>query len=232
MTSTLTRLVAVAMAVVACSSQSPQREAAVAAQDPSGARRLPTGAQLDPAGVSHDLGQLPLAMALSPDKSRIVVLLNGWREQGIQVLDRTSGQPTQKITLPAVFLGMVFSPDGKSLYVSGGNQDVIYRFNWSGGQAALADSIALAVKEKGKSGTRYPAGIAISRDGRTLYAAENLGDSLAVVDLGTGRVVQRLATEKYPYGVAIGADGTVYVSAWGGWTVSAFPARANGTLAE
>jgi sugar lactone lactonase YvrE len=90
----------------------------------------------------------------------------------------------------------------------------------------------LAVKEKGKSGTRYPAGIAISRDGRTLYAAENLGDSLAVVDLASRRVVQRLATGRYPYGVVTGSDGTVYVSGWNGWTVSAFPARANGALGD
>ncbi len=175
---------------------------------------------------------MPLAMTLSPEKNRVIVLLNGWREQGIQVVDRASGRVLQKIPLPAVFLGIAFSPDGKSLYVSGGDQDVIYRFDWQGGQATLADSIALAVKQKGKSGTRYPAGIAISRDGQTLYAAENLGDSLAVVDLAAHRVVQRLATERYPYGVVAGPDGTVYVSAWDGWTVSAFPARTNGMLGE
>jgi len=175
---------------------------------------------------------MPLAMALSPEKDRIVVLLNGWREQGIQVVDRTSGRVLQTVPLPAVFLGIAFAPDGKSLYVSGGNQDVIYRFAWSAGRATLADSIALAVKQKGMNGTRYPAGIAISRDGRTLYAAENLGDSLAVVDIAAHRVVQRLATERYPYGVVVGFDGIVYVSAWGGWTVSAFPARTNGTLGE
>lgn len=175
---------------------------------------------------------MPLAMTLSPEKDRVIVLLNGWREQGIQVVDRASGRVLQTIPLPAVFLGITFSPDGKSLYVSGGNEDVIYRFDWHSGQATLADSIALAVKQKGKSGTRYPAGIAISGDGRTLYAAENLGDSLAVVDLAARRVVQRLATEQYPYGVVAGPDGTVYVSAWGGWTVSAFPARASGTLEE
>ena len=202
----------------------------MSAEDPSGARRLPTGAQLDPAGVSHDLGPLPLAMTLSPDKSRVVVLLNGWREQGIQVLDRSSGRVLQTVPLRAVFLGLTFSPDAKSLYVSGGNGDVVYRFAWSGNQATLADSIALAVKQRDHSGTRYPAEIAISRDGRTLYAAENLADSLAVIDLTTGRVVQRLATEKYPYGVVVGSDGTVYVSTWGGWTVSAFPAQANGRL--
>jgi YVTN family beta-propeller protein len=174
---------------------------------------------------------MPLAVALSPGKDRVVVLLNGWREQGIQVVDRSSGRVLQTIALPAVFLGVAFSPDGSSLYVSGGNQDVIYRFEWRQGAATLADSIVLAVKQKGKDGMRYPAGIAISPDGRTLYAAENLGDSLAVIDLGERRVVQRLGTERYPYGVAVAPDGTVYVSAWGGWTVSVFAPRGNGVLA-
>jgi YVTN family beta-propeller protein len=173
---------------------------------------------------------MPLAMTLSPDKARIIVLLNGWREQGIQVVDRSSGRVLQKVSLPAVFLGLTFSPDGQSLYVSGGNQDVIYRFDWRNGRATLADSIALARKEPRKDGTHYPAGIAISRDGRTLYVAENLADSLAVVDLTTRRVVQRLPTERYPYGVAVTPDGSVFVSAWGGWTVSAFSGTANGML--
>ncbi len=230
MHSKLTRLTALALVATACSSPSTKVDATVSAQVPSGERRLPTGARLDPAGSSQDLGPLPLAMILSPDKSRVVVLMNGWRQQGIQVVDRANGSVLQTIPLPAVFLGVTFSPDGRSLYVSGGNQDVIYRFDWSGGKAALADSIQLAVKQPDHSGTRYPAGIGISPDGRTLYAAENLGDSLAVIDIASRRVVQRLATEKYPYGVVVGQDGLVYVSAWGGWTVSAFQPRANGGL--
>jgi YVTN family beta-propeller protein len=221
-------LLAVSLIGTACNSPSPRVQAAITAQDPSGSRRLPTGRTLDPAGVSYDLGSMPLAMALSPEKDRVVALLNGWREQGIQVIDRASGRTVQKIPLPAVFLGLAFSPDGTSLYVSGGNQDVIYRFDWRERAAKLADSIVLAVKPERKDGTRYAAGIAISRDGRTLYAAENLADSLAVIDLASRRVVQRLATERYPYGVVVGLDGLVYVSAWGGSTVSAFPAQANG----
>jgi len=220
----------VAVMLTACGAPSTRIDSEVGTQDPGGPRRLPTGALLDPAGTSIDLGPLPLAMTLSPDKKRVIVLLNGWREQGIQVVDRSSMRVLQKVSLPAVFLGLTFSPDGKSLYVSGGNQDVIYRFDWRDGSAALADSIVLAFKQPGHSGTRYPAGIAISNDGRTLYAAENLADSVAVVDLASRRVVQRLATEKYPYGVVVGRDGLVYVSAWNGWTVSAFPPRGNGTL--
>lgn len=160
------------------------------------------------------------------------MLLNGWRQQGIQVVDRGSGRVLQTIPLSAVFLGVVFSPDAKSLYVAGGNDDVIYRFDWRNGTATLADSITLAVKQKGRSGTRYPAGIALSPDGRTMYAAENLGDSLAVIDLASRRVVQRLATERYPYGVVVAPDGVVYVSAWGGRTVSVFAPRGNGMLTE
>ncbi len=224
------RLIALVLAASGCSSAAPQVERTVAGEDPAGVRRLPTGATLDPAGVSHDLGAMPLAMALAPEKDRIVVLLNGWREQGIQVVDRSLGRVLQTIPLPAVFLGIVFSRDGKSLYVSGGDQDVVYRFDWRDGAASLADSIVLAVREKGKHGTRYPAGIALSHDGRTLYVAENLADSLAVVDLASRRVVQRLSTERYPYGVVVAGNGTVYASAWGGWTVSVFGADGNGKL--
>jgi DNA-binding beta-propeller fold protein YncE len=225
-------LLALSLIGSGCNSPSPRVNETIAAQDPAGPRRLPTGRTLDPAGVSYDLGAMPLAMSLSPEKDRVVVLLNGWREQGIQVVDRASGSVLQTIPLPAVFLGLAFTPDGRSLYVSGGNQDVIYRFDWRSGAATLADSIVLAIKQTGKGGTRYPAGIAISPDGRTLYAVENLGDSLAVIDLAERRVVQRLATERYPYGVAVAPDGTVYVTAWGGWTVSVFPPRENGMLAE
>src|ERR1019366_12454 len=38
--------------------------------------RLPTGRSLDPAGASADLGSMPLAMTLSPDGRKVLVLLN------------------------------------------------------------------------------------------------------------------------------------------------------------
>ncbi|MBA3646327.1 MAG: bifunctional YncE family protein/alkaline phosphatase family protein [Gemmatimonadaceae bacterium] len=193
--------------------------------------RLPTGARLDPAGTSRDLGSFPLSMIPSPDGRQFVILLNGWREQGVQVLDRRSGI-TRTLPLPAVFLGLVFSPDGRSLYVSGGNGDVIYRCDWREGKITLADSIILATRIKGEPGIKYPGGLAISADGLTLYAAENLGDSLAVIDLSSRTVSQRLATQRYPYGVVRASDGTVYASSWGGSTVSVFKPAGNGRLTD
>jgi DNA-binding beta-propeller fold protein YncE len=194
--------------------------AAAAARPPAGAR-LPTGVMLDPAGRSSDLGNMPLSMVLAPEGDRVVVLLAGWREQGLQVVETRSGRVLQTLELPAAFLGMAFAADGHTLYVAGGYEDVVYRFDWQGGVARPAGAIALAEKDATK-GSRYPAGLALARDGKTLYVAENLADALAVVDLASGKVVQRLPTGHLPYDVAVGKSGEVYVSAWGGDTVSVF----------
>ena len=196
------------------------------------ALRLPTGASLAPAGSNSDLGSMPLSLSLAPGGEYAVALLGGWRDQGIQVVQVSTGRITQTLRQPAAFVGLAFSPDGKTLFVSGGNQDVVYQYSWNGKAATLADSIVLAVKASGASGTRYPAGLAVSSNGRTLFVAENLADSLAVVDVTSKRVVQRLPTDRYPYGVAASADGTVYVSAWGGNTVSVFTDAVRGRWVE
>jgi YVTN family beta-propeller protein len=191
--------------------------------------RLPTGARLDPAAPLHEVGQMPLAMVNAPEGDRVVLLLNGWRDEGIQVVDRVTGRVLQTTTLPSVFIGLAFSPDGRSLYASGGNSDMVYRFDWRNGLATLRDSIVLQRRASAKAvGTRYPAGIAVSPDGHLLYVTENLADSLAVVDVATGRVVQRVATERFPYTVVAAPDGAVYVSNWGGWHLSTYAAGADG----
>ena len=183
--------------------------------------RLPTGAYLDPVGTHVTLGSMPLTMVTAPGGRYVVVLLNGWREQGLQVVDRFAGRVTQTEVLPAVFLGLAFAPDSTTLYASGGYRDVVYRLRWHGGRLTLTDSLPLAPDTR-RLGRRYPAGLALSPDGRRLYVAENLADSLAVLDPATGQVLQRVATGRYPYGVVAAPDGTVYVSAWGGDHVSVF----------
>jgi DNA-binding beta-propeller fold protein YncE len=193
---------------------------------------LPTGVCLDPAGRSFAASNMPLGMVLSPEGDRLVLSLNGWRQQGLQVIDRHAGTIVQTISQPSAFLGLAFSKDGRTLYASGGNEDVIYRYTWRDKQATLIDSIVLASKEPKKDGTRYPAGMALSSDDKKLLVAENLADSLAVVDLESGRIVQRLRTEPYPYDVVIAPGGDVFVSAWGGNTVSWFGSDKDGSLKE
>jgi YVTN family beta-propeller protein len=172
---------------------------------------------------------MPLGMLASPGGRRLVLLLGGWREHGLQVVDR-EGRVTQTLPQAAAFVGLAFSRGGDALYASGGNTDVVYRYRWADDRATLADSIVLAPRAPRADGSHYPAGLALSADGRTLYVAENLADSLAVVDVATGTVVQRWATGRYPYGVAVGADGAVFVSNWGASTLSVFVPTGDGRL--
>ena len=181
--------------------------------------RLPTGARLDPAGRTVDIGDFPMTELLSPDSSRVVLLLAAYRQQGLQVIDRRSGDVVQTLLQPAAFVGLAFSPDGTKLYASGGFGDNVYVYAWRHDSAALVDSIGLSKKK----GQRYPAGLGVSPDGKTLYVAENLDDSLAIIDLASRRVRRRIPTGRYPYAVVVDKDGTIFVSAWGSHTVSVFP---------
>ena len=219
-----TSRVALLLLVAACRPAAPDQ--GLASQGP---RRLPTGRWLDPAGTTSPVGQMPLGMLASPGGRRLVLLLGGWREHGLQVVDR-EGRVTQTLPQAAAFVGLAFSLDGAVLYASGGNTDVIYRYRWADDRATLADSIVLAPRAPRADGSHYPAGLALSADGRSLYVAENLADSLAVVEVATGRVVQLLATGRYPYGVAVGSDGAVFVSNWGASTLSLFVPAPDGRL--
>jgi YVTN family beta-propeller protein len=219
-------LAALAVIVAACRPHAPAEGSPATGRD----ARLPTGRSLDPAGVTSVVGQMPLGMVPSPDGRRVLLLLGGWREHGIQVVDG-AGRVTQTLPQFAAFVGLTFSADGRTLYASGGNTDVVYRYRWAGDTASLADSIVLAPRAPRGNATHYPAGLALSQDGRSLYVAENLADSLAVVDLGSATVVQRLATGSYPYDVAVAADGAVFVSNWGASTVSVFAPAGGGRLA-
>lgn len=193
---------------------------------------LPTGVRLDPVGDVVELGSVPLGMALAPGGEKVAVVLSGWREQGLQIVDLKSRQVTQTLEQPAAFYGVTFSRDGKQLYVSGGNDDSIFCYSWQNGSAKLDHKILLGEQKPDKTGSRYPAGLAMSPTGNYLYVAENVSDDLAVIDLNKQKVVQRLRMDHYPYAIEVASNGMVFVSAWGADTVSIFKARSDGKISD
>src|SRR5260370_26582328 len=94
---------------------------------------LSTGGLLDAVGDAIELGNMPLGMAVAPGADRCAVVLSGWREQGLQIVDLKSIQTVQTLQQDAAFLGVAFSRDGKELYVSGGNDDSIFCYSWENG---------------------------------------------------------------------------------------------------
>jgi len=193
---------------------------------------LPTGVHLDAVGDTVELGSMPLNVVPAPSEDKAVVVLSGWREQGIQVVDLKTRQVTQTLLQDGAFHGAAFSPDGNTLYVSGGNTDLLFIYAWKDGTATLAKKLELAkAKTPDGTGTSYPTGVAVAPNGKFVYVTENVGDRLAVVDVATGEIVQRFPTDHYPYGVILSGEGHLFVSAWGGTTISDLLVLADGKLA-
>lgn len=191
------------------------------------APRLPTGLLLSPAGNSFDVGNMPLAVIASPKRDRLILSLNGWRERAIQVLD-PAGKVLQTLPQTGAFLGLAFSKDGKSLYASGGNEDTIYHYRWKDGTATFLDKIVLENRKAEEDSKRYPAGIAA--DKKFLYVAENLSDTVAVIDLKHGAVLSRYPVDHFPYGVVVGKHDYVYITSWGASTICRFKTDSKGKL--
>ena len=73
---------------------------------------LPTGVRLDAVGDTVELGSMPLNVVSAISGDKAVVVLSGWREQGIQVVDLKTRQVTQTLLQNGTFYGAAFSPDG------------------------------------------------------------------------------------------------------------------------
>ena len=218
-----------------------QTERILPGQKPAG-MLLPNGWTLTPEGKQILVSDLPMNMELSKDGRFLLVTTNGNGEQEVDIIDTTSQQILQTVKIPKSWLGLAFAPDGKRFFVSGGDDNEILIFNFADGKASEAGKIILESKDfhalpykqrssargSGKGETSFPAGIAISPDGKKLYAAENLNNKIAVVDLATNEVVNRISVGEYPYDCTISNDGKIlYVSNWGARNVAVIDTAKN-----
>jgi YVTN family beta-propeller protein len=187
---------------------------------------LPNGWRIAPAGRHLDAGDLPLAMALHPDGRRLVITNNGWSKPSLRVVDLERGQVVQKLPLDDAWLGLVWHPDGRRLFSSGAADNSIREVEWRDDKLVPGRTFTLAPPQKGEGPLENPGfvgGLALSPDGRTLYAAHVYGESLAAVDVETGRVIARATLPAEGYGTLVSPDGrTVFVSVWGASRVGLF----------
>ena len=235
-----------------------------AARLPSGHYVTPTA--IDDAVQTYLNPQLPaypdfvagmaVRSRLSPDGETLAILTAGqnslYKPDGtvdVAELDavhlplrRDGGRPQpslkQVIKQVNAHVGLVFSPDGNTLYAAGGNDDAVYVYTKSGDSFAPAPPIALGHYPPGATGSARNSGVGInvqpnasgmdvSADGRTLVVANNYNDSISVIDTATRTVRYEHDLRPYfannegqqggvggtfPFGVAIKGNDTAYVS--------------------
>jgi DNA-binding beta-propeller fold protein YncE len=175
---------------------------------------LPTGWSLTPAGTSRELGDLPLNITISPDKKYLAVTNNGQSKTSIQLLSAKDGRLYHQIEVPAAWLGIGFTADSRSLYVSGGNTNKIWKYSIKQKQLIIADSIVLGKPWP----TRIsPTGLCLDDQQQLLYVVSKENHSLYVVDTRTHKVIQRDSLGKELYTCALSPDKKeLYISHWGG----------------
>ncbi|MGD0105927.1 MAG: bifunctional YncE family protein/alkaline phosphatase family protein [Rhodopila sp.] len=150
--------------------------------------------------------------------------------------NKTSPQLTQVIKQTNAHVGLVWSPDGTTLYATGGNDDAVYAYTKSGGVWSQSAKIALGHIPGGATtgvgvglGVEPNAsGLGSSADGKTLVVANNFNDSISVIDTTTKTVryehdlrpyygnnegTSGVAGGEYPFAVVIKGT-TAYVSSF------------------
>jgi YVTN family beta-propeller protein len=203
---------------------------------------LPNGWTLTPEGSQVPTSDLPLNMVLSNDGAYLLVTTNGNGDQTINVIDLRRGESAQTVSVKKSWLGLTFAPDGKRFFVSGGDDNEVMVFDFAEGKAVESGKIILgsadyhklndrdraAARRQGLGEFAFPAGIAVTPDGKRLYVAENLTHKVAVVDLATRQVGAKIAVGEYPYDCEASSDGKrVYVSNWGSRSVAVIDTASN-----
>jgi DNA-binding beta-propeller fold protein YncE/phospholipase C len=184
-----------------------------------GRTRLPNGWYLSPAGKQVPVGELPLNMAVSPDERYVILNNNGTGEHSLTVVETGTWTVLQTLPVNKAFLGMKLTGGGKTLYLSGGNDNRVLVFTFANGRLALVDSIALGAPRPKQ--LLWAAGLDVDERNGRLFVAGRESDSLYAVDLNRKAVASRCSLPAKPYTCLLSRDGgTLYVSLWGGSAIA------------
>ena len=191
--------------------------------DITGTSVIPNGRLITPLGKSYLVAPHPYGLALSKDGNIAVTANSGTNPISITILrNLNSGKPEiqqippspkgDKGILESVFMGLAISPDNKLVYVAGGQANKIYIFDIATG--ASKGSINCSSKDKNSDYSHgYIGDMTMSSNGKFLYAVDQIGFRLIIIDLLKKKVVSNQSVGRYPFGIALSKDEkTVYVA--------------------
>ncbi len=185
--------------------------------DKTGVTVIPNGRLLTPYGKSIEVAPHPYGLTLSPDGTIAVTANSGTSPLSISIIKNLQSAHPSVLQVPpgassdagvlaSVFMGLAVSPDNKIVYVAAGQANKIYLFSIISGEKL--DSIDCSV---GQSGEKTPDGyigdMKLSKDGRYLYAVDQMLFRLVVADTETRKVVGSAKTGRYPFGVVLSPNG-------------------------
>ena len=199
---------------------------------PGGGFLLNSGWRLDPAGKQVPLDTLPMSTALSPDGRYLLVLNGGYKPPTISVLEAATGRETSRVRVADGWLGLTFSPKGDRVYVGGGSRAAVFEFTFANGTLEASRTFTVVAPDK-RTHTDFIGDVALSPDGRLVYAADLYHDSLVVINPQSGMLIDRIKTGRRPYRILFHPDGkTLFVTSWADGSMGHYDVASGSLLAN
>lgn len=176
---------------------------------------------ISPAGQHVQIGDMPLKVVFSPDRKQLVTSTLGFSGVHLTTLDATTHQVIQTLDLEKVWNGLAFSPDGKTLYVSGGNSGKLMTFAYDAGKLTKGQEVKAPEYS-------FISGVAVHPTKGTIYACNEAFNQLYALDPAGLKVLGVVNTGSNPHSCCFGEDGRhLYISNWGSNSVSVIDTNTN-----
>ena len=191
----------------------------------SGQMLLPTQWSLQPAGKQLPVGDFPVAIAMHPKSQFAAVLHAGYGDHEVVIVELSELKIVSRASLPETFVGVCFNSSGEKLFASGAEKEVIHEFSFRNGYLSDHRELRVANIEE----RQVPAGLSVSHDDKTLYAACPWGNSVYALSLDAPEQKKciPLEVDAYPYFALPELTGQrLYVSLWGKSAVAVVNLRA------
>ena len=171
---------------------------------------LPSGRFLTPAGQLITITNDPFGMALSPDGRKAVTLHNGvFTIVDLQTMsairvpsyDKKIKSPLSK----GSFLGVAFASDSKTVYMSGGDNGAVIKYDIE--SLTRLDSISLNGKVNGKEyGDSFTSDLVLNEANNELLVLDKANFRMVRIDLATRQIKASIKVGRLPFGLSLSPD--------------------------
>ncbi len=189
------------------------------------------GWSLTPVGKSLPLEDMPLNIAVSPSGEYLAVTNNGDGQQSVTLIDAMNDKILDNHEIRSSLIGLKFSNDSKSLYVSGGYDDTVFIYDIINSKLIKKEFISL--------GKPWPddkigiTGIDANNARGRLYAVTKEDNSLYVCDLKNKKIIKRIPLGAEAYTCLLSPDKKMlYISLWGRGKVDIFDTQKEKIIGE
>ena len=201
---------------------------------PDGGFLLNSGWVIRPAGQQVPVDTFPMSTAISENGKYLLVLNGGYNPPSISVIDIAQKKEVGRTPVPDGWLGLRFVPGTNRLFVGGGSRAMVYEYSLDPDSGSLNKTHEFAaVPNLTNRGNDFIGDVITTPDAHLLYAANLYGDSVSVINLQSGRLIDQWKCGHRPYRLLLSPGARqLLVSSWGDASIYQYDANTGQEIAR